>query len=108
MRLRRLELVFVGLTLAFVFFMGGFFAGRNYNSVTIEEVGLRQIETSSPAVDAEIVSDLPIINNDLSASNEVESVAVQTPIAQTSDENLKNADTSTSSSVPGTPTGNDG
>ena len=35
MRLRRLELVFIGVTLAFAVFMGGFFTGRSWSSVYI-------------------------------------------------------------------------
>jgi len=35
MRLRRLEIIIIAVTLAFTFFMGGFFAGRNWNTVNI-------------------------------------------------------------------------
>jgi len=35
MRLRRVEFVIIGVTLAFVCFMGGFFTGRNLNSVNV-------------------------------------------------------------------------
>ena len=38
MRLRRLEIAIIGLTLAFAFFMGGFFTGRNWSSVNITAV----------------------------------------------------------------------
>ena len=35
MRLRRLEFIIIGVTLAFAFFMGGFFTGRNWSAVNI-------------------------------------------------------------------------
>jgi len=35
MRLRRLEIIVIGVTLAFVFFMGGFFTGRNSNPINV-------------------------------------------------------------------------
>jgi len=38
MRLRRLEFVIIGLTLAFVCFMGGFFTGRSWSAVNITPV----------------------------------------------------------------------
>ena len=55
MRLRRLELVVIALTLAFICFMGGYFTGRRgaVNIVTIEP---QQHETQYTAVAAEIPS----------------------------------------------------
>ena len=38
MRLRRLEFIFIGITLAFVCFMGGFFTGRSWSAVNITAV----------------------------------------------------------------------
>jgi len=35
MRLRRLEIIFIGITLAFICFMGGFFTGRSWSVVNI-------------------------------------------------------------------------
>jgi len=55
MRLRRLELIFIGLTLAFVFFMGGFFTGRSYDSIAVEDVGSLRVETSVAPSTPEIV-----------------------------------------------------
>ena len=46
MRLRRLELAIIGVTLAFAFFMGGFFTGRSWNTVSIMPVAT-QTETST-------------------------------------------------------------
>jgi len=51
MRLRRLELVFIGVTLAFAFFMGGFFTGRSWSSVnpvTVAAKGEDMSVTGSP------------------------------------------------------------
>ena len=47
MRLRRLELVIIGLTLAFAFFMGGFFTGRSWSAVNITAVTTQNDETRS-------------------------------------------------------------
>ena len=62
MRLRKLELIFVGITLAFVFFIGGFFTGRSYTPVNIESVGTMQIETAN-ATEAAVIQQLPQENN---------------------------------------------
>jgi len=44
MRLRRLELVIIGVTLAFACFIGGYFAGRSVNAVSITPVVSQQNE----------------------------------------------------------------
>lgn len=46
MKLRRLELIFIAITLSFVFFIGGFFVGRSNSPVTIGEFGSLHVETS--------------------------------------------------------------
>jgi len=43
MRLRRLELAILGVTLAFAIFMGGYFTGRNLTSVNVTEVSTQQL-----------------------------------------------------------------
>ena len=70
MRLRRMELIFVGLTLAFVFFMGGFFAGRSYDSVAIEDVGSLRVETSVGQTAQETEPKLTEHNNHGNSSNQ--------------------------------------
>ena len=45
MRLRRLELVVLGLTLAFACFVGGYFTGRNVSAVNVVSFGSQQNET---------------------------------------------------------------
>ena len=45
MRLRRLELVIIGLTLAFACFMGGFFTGRSWSAVNIVAVATQNDES---------------------------------------------------------------
>jgi len=47
MRLRRLELVFIGLTLAFAVFMGGFFTGRSWSSINIAPVATNSVQSNS-------------------------------------------------------------
>lgn len=39
MRFRRVEFVIIGVTLAFICFMGGFFTGRNLSAVNVVSVG---------------------------------------------------------------------
>jgi len=50
MRLRRLELMIIALTLAFACFMGGFFTGRSWSSVNIIAAPPLQSETFIPEV----------------------------------------------------------
>ncbi|MDR2600703.1 MAG: ComEA family DNA-binding protein [Oscillospiraceae bacterium] len=47
MRLRRLELTIIALTLAFICFMGGYFTGRNQNAVNVMAVHGQTSETQS-------------------------------------------------------------
>ena len=47
MRLRRLEFVIIGLTLAFACFMGGFFTGRSWSAVNIVAVATESGDTLS-------------------------------------------------------------
>ena len=52
MRLRKLEIVVIGLTLAFACFMGGFFTGRSWNSVSVVAVATQNNEMNSADVSA--------------------------------------------------------
>jgi len=45
MRLRRLEIIVIGLTLAFAIFMGGFFTGRNWSAVNIVSASAKNEDT---------------------------------------------------------------
>ena len=47
MRLRRLEMAILGLTLAFAVFMGGYFTGRNFTSVNVTEVSTERVRQQS-------------------------------------------------------------
>jgi len=58
MRLRRLELAIIGVTLAFAVFMGGFFTGRNWNAVNIMPVQT-QSEGSSQADTSVVIPTAP-------------------------------------------------
>ena len=46
MRLRRLELVVIGVTLAFACFIGGFFTGRSWSAVNIVPASLQSDESN--------------------------------------------------------------
>ncbi|MCL2661860.1 MAG: helix-hairpin-helix domain-containing protein [Oscillospiraceae bacterium] len=48
MRLRRLEIVVIGVTLAFALFMGGFFTGRSWSAVNIMPVTQQREEPQNP------------------------------------------------------------
>ena len=59
MRLRRLEFVILGVTLAFACFMGGFFTGRSWSAVNIVAIPHQRVEpvhivaaTATPAAPA--------------------------------------------------------
>ena len=70
MRLRRLELVFITVTLAFAVFMGGFFAGRSWSSVNIAPAitnSLQSHETGRVHIQTQ---ELPPENPDSSAAPE--------------------------------------
>jgi competence ComEA-like helix-hairpin-helix protein len=47
MRLRRLEIIVIGVTLAFAIFMGGFFTGRNWSAVNVTTVTAQNEETEN-------------------------------------------------------------
>jgi len=74
MRLRRLEIIFIGLTLAFACFIGGFFAGRNWNAVNITAVatqngdfaGTISVSDKSPEPAAEVT--VPVNKTDTPAA----------------------------------------
>ena len=51
MRLRRLELVVITLTLAFICFIGGFFTGRSFSAISIDSVtavAVEPVENQNP------------------------------------------------------------
>ena len=56
MRLRGLELLVIGLTLAFACFIGGYFTGRITSAVNIVPIVSQQLEMQQPSVVAEQVS----------------------------------------------------
>ena len=113
MRLRRLELVFVGLTLAFLIFLGGFFTGRSYSSVNIEGVASLQIETTA-------TNDIAVVEMQVSAyssstipsadegnsENESHSMSVSAP--DTGLSSNQNDNDNQSAVAPGAPRGGDG
>ena len=104
MRLRRLELIFFGLTLAFVFFMGGFFAGRSNNSIAIEDVGSLRVETSVAPATGEAQ---PVIVEQTKSA--AEPVFIETPSADSVvNTNNESPQMQIPDVAPGEPTGGDG
>jgi len=73
MRLRRIELAIIGITLVFAVFMGGFFTGRSWSAVNIVSVSSQDQETDSMGVQMQTneisVSDAPA-NSDSQTSTE--------------------------------------
>jgi len=57
MRLRRLELLVIGLTLAFACFIGGFFAGRSWSAVNIITTSPHREDTQQAASPALVPQD---------------------------------------------------
>ena len=102
MRFRRLELAIIALTLAFVCFLGGFFTGRSFNAVSVEEFGSIHVESVS----------IPGDTGDSGTTNVVEpQVATATDRDELSAD--ANADeerepTQQSEAAPGAPRGGDG
>ena len=88
MRLRRLELVFVGLTLAFLIFLGGFFTGRSYSPVNIEGVASLQIETTA-------TNDIAVVEMQVSAYSSGN-------VSSADDNNLESGSNNMSVSAPDT------
>jgi len=104
MRLRRLEIIIIGVTIAFVCFMGGFFTGKSSGAVSVASVSAQNGEIQT-------VSTSNQIQNEQTHSNP-QSPPAETPQELTSDEDIQTAHGSTSSentSAPiGQPTGGDG
>ena len=59
MRLRRLEIVVIGVTLAFALFMGGFFTGRSWSAVNIVPVAAHREEPYNSIDTSSITVQLP-------------------------------------------------
>ena len=78
MRLKRLELVFAGITLAFICFLGGFFVGQSSVPVNVESFGSLQIETSKSVETGEQVQTETKIEIGVSTQNPV--VNIDTPV----------------------------
>ena len=112
MRLRRLELVFVGLTLAFLIFMGGFFTGRSHSSVSIEGVASLQVETTRAVDVAEVAAqndsgNLPSASGDYSA-NGSSNMNISMVESSTADTGVGSNQDNSDAVAPGAPRGGDG
>jgi len=54
MRLRRIELLVIGVTLVFAVFMGGFFAGRSWSAVNIVSVSAQNNESGGAVINMQV------------------------------------------------------
>ena len=63
MRLRRLELVIIGVTLAFACFMGGFFTGRSWSAVNITAVATQHNESYGVGITV-IAPETPVLSQE--------------------------------------------
>ena len=59
MRLRRLEIVVIGVTLAFAIFMGGFFTGRSWSAVNIIPVAAQREEIGNSSNTGNVTVTIP-------------------------------------------------
>lgn len=113
MRLRRFEFIFIGITLAFVCFMGGFFSGRNVSSVSIAEITTQNGDSASITITTEArqVADASSVSQQRSDSPEpaatqdttvaVQIDIVEQPIITDSRVNINTASHSQLTSLPG-------
>jgi len=89
MRLRRLEIVIIAFTLAFAFFIGGFFTGRNWNVVNIvsatpqNDMQQTSLSLTQPNVQQAPNNREPLNDTHQAADNINESDYVQAPNAET-------------------------
>jgi len=70
MRLRRLEMAILGVTVAFAVFMGGYFTGRNFNNVSVTAV---TTERATPPV-SQPVQESPVFAESQNQESSVSSV----------------------------------
>jgi len=99
MRLRRLELVVIGVTLAFALFIGGFFTGRNWSAVNIVSVAAQIDDTQSVDVTLQLTVDPPQEQNNPSQA---------TPGEGASDTSVNKKEPVPPSDTTGQPRGGDG
>ena len=112
MRLRRIELVVIGVTLAFAMFMGGFFTGRNWSEVNIVSVSAQDGESGDAGVSIQThersVSNTPESTESTDSSDAVEAREDRAEMPTDIVEQRPEADDSTQSEVVGTPNRGDG
>jgi len=84
MRLRRLELAILGVTLAFAVFMGGYFTGRNFNPVNITQVSTersgQQVEYQIQESPQYAESQTPNITDDSTGQNTARNTENNNPV----------------------------
>ena len=100
MKLRRLEFVIIGVTLAFACFIGGFFTGRSWSAVNVIPVAAQSDESYRTEVVPQRVTESPATND----SN----VSITAPPAETEQTQPENAQTIQSPEATGAPRVGDG
>jgi competence protein ComEA len=81
MRLRRLELAIIGVTLAFACFMGGFFTGRSWSAVNIVAVATQGEESYGVGISI-TQPEAPVQENTTTPATPAVDNAQTTPAAQ--------------------------
>jgi len=99
MRLRRLEIFIIGITLAFACFMGGFFTGRNWSAVNIVAVATQNNESQND--DSQNTENLIRQQESLSQDDPVNLETPTTEITQTQQENTFTGQPQEEIGVPG-------
>jgi len=86
MRLRRIELVIIGITLAFAVFMGGFFTGRSWSAVNILSVSAQNDDASSTEISIQTHEKPTDTDNEIDNSeNTIRSETKEVPQESTSE-----------------------
>ena len=98
MRLRRLEFAVLGLTLAFAFFMGGFFTGRSWSAVSVVAVATQSEEPRG--VGFSVISP--------EASQQENHVSLETPVPDSTTILHGNSNTGQPTETTGAPRESDG
>ena len=113
MRLRRLELVVIAVTVIFAVFMGGFFTGRSWSAVNISPVAAQSGGTQSVGVSIQsLEAPVPVAPDSSAATSghvaSTDTIASAVPAADTPQVPQENHAPDTPPEAPGAPRGGDG
>jgi len=107
MRLRRLELVIIGVTLAFACFIGGFFTGRSWSAVNIVPVSVQSSDAdrSETILQTNVTTSQPPPGNTADKGSNNNTLAPPSDIVQTTQDSVQ---PDVSNELAGSPRSGDG